>query len=679
MHCSKCGKELNDTSAFCPICGTPCSSKPEAHTNKKKKSVFKIVIPVIAVILILGALPFVLPKLIPTGSSKTSDDNSAVSNDDLMENLEEAYTAVETDNSAVSYDDLMENLEEAYTAVETARTQFSNIESEDPSKVMKQRVTIMSELQQTLDDLQTQSASLTGDDDKLQEAVLSYYSMASSFAKVYLDYNSFFVRFIGNDSFVQGRPNLFDSNKTPQENYEAMNNWYKSSKTQYTNFEYPSFVEAYWKEYENILDLNQAVMGKYASAIKLNDHLRYRSCQELFNRCQVVEDKWFDDTRKSCNNIAKGYGDSSYLGFVNLYTEIQDYINISEKEKEKYVFSNNKLNELFYGVKCVDTIYPSLYNTYDSFVIINLAAYGGQKKIDIEVEIPGFTQKYRQSYTVTSTAKTLFIKPPLLTGDLDLSSAKSAQINITIYEKDGTQISTKSKPVTIKSKNDVEWFSNDFGVFTKDNILCFLTPESSSIASLKRSAIDEVTKMTGGKMENLAGYQEGRIKSHYTITYLQAAALMRAMYNTGVRYTMDGFSVSGSNQHVLLPEQVLELRSGLCIETSLVIASALQSAKMHAFLIFPPGHAQVAVEVWNSGKGSGEYFLIETTALNNNSINGTAFVDFANALQKGELDAKNSSCIQYKNKDEWKEYLKKVEYVIDCNDSRILGMTPFSN
>lgn len=656
MHCSKCGKELNDTSAFCPVCGTPRSSKPEAHPNKKKKPIFKIVIPVIAVILVLGALPFVLPKLIPTGSSKTSDDNSAV-----------------------SYDDLMENLEEAYTAVETAKNQISNIESEDDRERMEQRVTIMSELQQTLNDLQTQSDSLAGDDDKLQEAVLSYYSMATSFANMYLDCNSFFVRFIYDDSFVLSRPNLFDSNKTPKENYDAMKNWYESSKNEYANFEYPSFVEASWKEYENILDLNQAVMDKYASAMNLNDPLRLYSCRELFDRCQVVEEKWFDDTLKSSSNILHGYGDSSYRGSVNLYTEIQDYIEMSEKEKEKYVFSNNKLNKFYYDMECVDTIYPSLYNTYDSFVIINLAAYGGQRKIDIEVEIPGFTQKYRQSYTVTSTAKQLFIKPPLLTGDLDLSSAKSAQINITLYEKDGTQISTNSKPVTIKSKNDVEWISNDFGVFTQDNILCFLTPESSSIASLKRSAIDEVTKMTSGKMENLAGYQVGSIKSHYTITYLQAAALMRAMYNTGVRYNMDGFSVSGSNQHVLLPDQVLEQRSGLCIETSLVIASALQSAKMHAFLIFPPGHAKVAVEVWNSGEGSGEYFLIETTALSDNWINGTAFIDFANALQRGELDAANSSCIEYLNRDEWIEYLKTVEYVIDCNDSRILGMTPFSN
>ena len=165
----------------------------------------------------------------------------------------------------------------------------------------------------------------------------------------------------------------------------------------------------------------------------------------------------------------------------------------------------------------------------------------------------------------------------------------------------------------------------------------------------------------------------------YAVTYLQSAAIMKAMYNMGVRYNMDGFSVSGSNQHILLPEQVLEQQSGLCIETSLTVASALQSAGMHAFLVLPPGHAQVAVEIWDSGNGSGEYFLIETTALKDSVINGSGLADDAVALMNGELDKfKDNGCIYYFNSDAWKEYIQDA-YVIDCDDSRVLGMTPFAN
>lgn len=221
------------------------------------------------------------------------------------------------------------------------------------------------------------------------------------------------------------------------------------------------------------------------------DALRLMSCEELFNRVSTMDEKWYEDVLATCKAIVKGYGNHNYTLASGLYDEIQAYVAMSEGEKEKYTFENDKTGKMYVDTKCVDTIYPSLYNTYDSFAIITLATYGGQRSIVVEVEIPGFTQKYRQSYTITSNVKQLYIKPPLVTGDIDLSAAKSAQINVTLYEKDGTQIMTQSNPVTIKSKNDVEWSSSDFSIFTRDNILCFLTPESSGISALKRSAIDD--------------------------------------------------------------------------------------------------------------------------------------------------------------------------------------------
>ena len=60
--------------------------------------------------------------------------------------------------------------------------------------------------------------------------------------------------------------------------------------------------------------------------------------------------------------------------------------------------------------------------------------------------------------------------------------------------------------------------------------------------------------MTGGQMNSFVGYQNNAWNNHYVGTYLQAAGLMRAMYEMGVRYNMDPFSLSGSNQHILLPD-----------------------------------------------------------------------------------------------------------------------------
>ena len=100
----------------------------------------------------------------------------------------------------------------------------------------------------------------------------------------------------------------------------------------------------------------------------------------------------------------------------------------------------------------------------------------------------------------------------------------------------------------------------------------------------------------------MQGYQDsGLFGSHIELnTYYQALALQGAMSEMGVRYNNAWYSMSQSGdkmlQRVQLPDDTLSSKSGVCIETSLAIASALQSAGMNVFLVFPPGHAQVAVE-----------------------------------------------------------------------------------
>ena len=667
MLCTKCGRELKDTDAFCAVCGTPrpmpvnppvyMSAPTEKKANKKK-----VIIPVLVVLLLIIA-GLAAPSML----------------NDEEENTEVVQTAESTEVAEnVSYDELLENLEQAKTTMDDALNQYDSLDWEDGQASMEQRVTILKELQQNLSMLQEEASALELADDKLEEAVSAYYTMAFSFINTYHDVMDFLCRFIFSESLVVNRPDISDSSKSHQEHYDAMKAWLEAARSEYAGFECPSLIEPYWKEYEQFLDLGQHVMNKYAIAVNNADPLSLKSCYELYERMDVAEEKWYGDVLDSNKGMLKIFAEYNRELAMGLYDEIQAYTAMSEQEREEYVFDNNLTGKIYCNAECVDTIYPSLYTTYDSFAIINLASYGGQEKIILEVEIPGFTQQYRQSYTVTTTPKQMFVKPPLLTGELDLTSAKSAQMNITIYDEDGTVRKADTYPVTIKSKNDVEWHTDDFGVFTKDNILCFLTPESSGISSLKRSAIDEMSVITNNKVESLPGYQLVAY-NNYTMTYLQATALMRAMYNDGVRYSMDPFSVSGSHQHILLPDQVLENKQGLCIETSLTIASALHSAGMHAFLVLPPGHAQVAVEVWNSGEGSGEYFLIETTALSE-AINGNAYADFANALLAGNLYAENYSCITYLDTQEWMNYIYNDEvYVIDCDDSRVLGMTPFAN
>ena len=119
-----------------------------------------------------------------------------------------------------------------------------------------------------------------------------------------------------------------------------------------------------------------------------------------------------------------------------------------------------------------------------------------------------------------------------------------------------------------------------------------------------------------------------------------------------------------ATQRVLMPDAVLSSQSGICIEPAVLMASVLQSANMHAMIVFTPGHAQVAVETW---KNSGQYFLIETTCLpfdaatdnTDNLIIQLSQEDWSNYLSQEAQQAQDSG---------------GMVYIVDCDLARTLNI-----
>ncbi|MHB1315142.1 MAG: zinc-ribbon domain-containing protein [Christensenellales bacterium] len=327
--------------------------------------------------------------------------------------------------------------------------------------------------------------------------------------------------------------------------------------------------------------------------------------------------------------------------------------------------------EIVVDYAATEKIYPNLYSTMDSVVNLTATCEGGDGNIMVRAEVVGFTQPYEQKVKVSEHITQLYIKPTVLTGDLDLWSSKDAQLVLSVTDIDSGEIIVQdSKTIKLMSIYDFILWEDEFGQYNFDNALAWLTPESEGILQLRRSAVDWMSNYSNGQFTSLAGYQLSSVwgadtKENNII--MQAVGLQAAMSEMGVRYNMGAYSMTeGLNQRVLLPDDVLLNGSGVCIETSLVMASALQSAEMHAMLIFPPGHAQVAVETW---KDSGEYFLIETTLL-----------PFAGTDE--EID----KLVRYMNAEQWAAYLADPWgdgsgscYVVDCNMATPLGITGLSN
>lgn len=643
----------------------------------KKKRIAAIVIAVLAVLLLLS-----MCGRSSNSPEDTETDSTAVTESEEPKDTEPEDTAYsqEAEDELFRY---MDQAEEQISRMYSELDAIDEMEIEGVDKIRK-RAEILEAVLPDVETLQKQANEIGSVDAALKEAVKEYFAMNYGVIKGYHETQVFlrdYLDFCEKSIYTRPAPEDADS---AYDYYYALDEWYSSAKEAYEAIDScPMCMEEEWRRYGEVLDLNGSIVNKTALANNYNDALRWQSVKNMSERYETSEElgyqAFLDCLKGEMAHVQRQRKSSSLLA-----EEIHAYAELGEQDRGGYEFEYNRSGKIFIGddaFEAVDTIYPSLYNTYNAFLVIKTGCVSGTRKIVVEAEIPGFTQKYKESFTLDAAYREIAVKPPALAGELDLASAKNAQLMVTISEQEsGTELISKSFPLTIKSKYDFDWISEDYGVVTKDNILCFLTPESSAISGMKRQAIDEISSMTDGQMESFVGYQNTRWQNHYVGTYLQAAGIMRALNEMGVRYNMKTFSISNSNQHILLPDDVLEQKGGLCIETSLVVASALQSAGMHAFIVLPPGHAQVAVEVWNGQgedtRGTGEYLLIETTALDSDWSG--AFIDGANSLLDNKGPA--SGPITYKNKEGWKEYLSvENTYLIDCDDSRVLGLTPFVN
>jgi len=318
----------------------------------------------------------------------------------------------------------------------------------------------------------------------------------------------------------------------------------------------------------------------------------------------------------------------------------------------------------------LDSVFPSNYRSLEALLTFTGYCELGEMEVLIEAEVPGFTQPYRQKVNLGRQITKFRIVPPLVPGTLDLNTEKMAQLVYSVTDVDtGKLLVQESSSLKIYSKFDMIWgHAENWDAYT-DNILAWMTPDAPEILDLQRNAIGYLSYISDGQLDSLIGYQDyGYFENRYNNTWVQAVAIQGAMSDiTQVRYNMSPFSMDPEvHQRVKLPSDTLNSRSGLCVETSLVMASALQSAGMHVMLIFPPGHCQVAVEAL---PGTGDYFLIETTI-----------------LPMAQNTETWNQAVKYMSKEEWLGYVTGEGaytsgqcYVLDCDLGGKLGIRPLSN
>lgn len=432
--------------------------------------------------------------------------------------------------------------------------------------------------------------------------------------------------------------------------------------------ETPQFMEHAVKREIELLERYQTLLVELYKAGESGDVLKGISAYSFANDYKTEQDDLFNDINKIIKELESHTG--IYMERVDKLSKefMLNMTAISEGDYEGVDFScldeleNTKVTA---SISCIDTIYPAMYNRLQAVSIVNLSYVNGEKDVLVTVEVDGFSQKYEKTIEVNQIPQRFYIKPPVLSSGLNLDSQKNTQIKVTVTDLEtGKIIATETENVKIMSINDFILSNNEYGYTNYADVLAWVTPESDYIQELLRIAADNMEEYTG--YHGIPGYQYVIDEDELTITAYQVYAIQKAISDVGVRYVMSSYSIgeaSKATQRVNRPDETLLSKSGICIETSVLMASALQAAGLNPMIVLTTGHCQVAVETW---EGSGEYVLIETTLLpigEPYDIYGENYY-ISELLQTGTLE-------------EWAAYLDQNNgMVYSCDLATAMGITP---
>lgn len=215
----------------------------------------------------------------------------------------------------------------------------------------------------------------------------------------------------------------------------------------------------------------------------------------------------------------------------------------------------------------------------------------------ISISIAGFTQPEIHTVNATDTTQTLNALPLVQTQALRKWTADSTtQLQVRVTDTHNDLYYYNDIPLLVHSRWLMQWVAAN-----RLKIAAWVTPQDPAVAQLVLKAENYLQNQPAPAPNALIGYADNAsprqvrdevdaifdaMRSNYHIRYVQAA----------IPYNGSGDS-STSLEYIKLPGEVLQQHSGMCIELTALLASAVERIGLHSEIVIIPGHAFLGVAV----------------------------------------------------------------------------------
>jgi hypothetical protein len=269
------------------------------------------------------------------------------------------------------------------------------------------------------------------------------------------------------------------------------------------------------------------------------------------------------------------------------------------------------------------------------------------QSLRLTLGIPSFTQD--QSFDVQGTPefRAQAFKPPLsdpsVLDALVGQGARDAQIVLRVRSESG-QVCDTSWPVRLESRQRMEW-QDAAGNDESGYLAGWVTPQDRAVGTLVGRTADWLTAPDHRKdypnASALYGYDGGQA-SHQAVIDQVNALFDTLQFVYHVHYVDDNVPFQqNTTQIIQLPKDMLASAAptGMCVETTVLMASAIERMGMRPFIIIVPHHAFLGVALGPDANAPLSYW--ETSDLNGGlkgdqaNVHGTT--EYNGFYQQGQI------------------------------------------
>ena len=249
----------------------------------------------------------------------------------------------------------------------------------------------------------------------------------------------------------------------------------------------------------------------------------------------------------------------------------------------------------------------------------------------ISVSINKFTQVQTQTVNATKTIQSVSFVPSLQNQVLrGLTREENTSLHVQVKDTRTQSYYVNDIPIVLHSRWLMQWIPTN-----RLQIAAWVTPNDAAITQLLKQATVHLLDEQPSPPEAMIGYNNAtpqQVSDQVDAIYDALRLDYRMQYvQSTVPYSASGGGSNTGLENIKLPGEVLQQRSGMCVELTILMAAAVESIGLNAEIVVIPGHAFLGVAL---DANNTQFAYWDTVDVNNNIAADSANIAANNLYTK---------------------------------------------